>query len=304
MTDEASISNGTLTRATFATRIAWITALVALISSAPALAAPPQATKATEKKNADRLFELHLADAASYEIFRDTAHQQTLELRRQPVYLWSNPTRNMGQTGAVFVWTWQGRPEVVASIFSHPEKGKRMVVHELVSLSTEVLEPRRESENTWQPRAGVVMQPLPGAPAPADSSKQRQFQMRAFSRDFSGHSLDYEKQTWELRRLPTPLIQYASPELGILDGALFAYVTSAGTDPEVLVLLEARETRSGPQWRFAVARFSDLDLWVNYKDTEVWTSIRSSENTTFNDPQHRYRLYRDRFIDDMIEVDP
>src|SRR5262249_61114506 len=110
--------------------------LVVLIVAKQAFAAPPQATKAAEKKNSDRLFELHLTDAAQYEIVRDTARQQKLELRRQPVYLWSNPTRDNGQTGAGFVWTWQGRPEVLASIFSHPEKGRRVVVHHLVSLST------------------------------------------------------------------------------------------------------------------------------------------------------------------------
>jgi hypothetical protein len=304
MTDDSLTPNVALARVRFAVRCAGLALAVALTVAAPALAAPPDGRKDAEKKVADRLFELHLGDAAQYEIFRDAAHRQKLELRRQPVYVWSNPTRDNGQTGAVFVWTWQGRPEVVASVFSHPENGKRVVVHELVSLSTQVLQPRRESENTWQPRAGVVLQPLPGAPAPADSSKQRQFQMRSLSREFSGHSLDYEKQTWELRRLPTPLIQYESPELGILEGALFAYVTSAGTDPEVLVLLEARGSPNGPQWQYTVARFSDLDLHVNFKNSEVWTSIRGPENTLYNDPQHRYRLYRDRIIDEITEVDP
>jgi hypothetical protein len=301
MTEEIRESNVERGRAT-GMMAALLAACLAAGGTGPAARADEQ--KPANKKIADRLFELHLGDAAQYEVFRDAAHHQKLELRRQPVYVWSNPTRDKGQTGAVFVWTWQGRPEVVASIFSHPEKGKRVVVHELVSLSTQVLEPQRASENQWQPRAGLALAPLPEAPPPADSSKQRQFQMRALSRDFSGHSLDYEKQTWELRRLPTPLVQYESPELGILDGALFAYVTSAGTDPEVLVLLEARESPNGPQWQYAVFRFSDLDLHVNYKKSEVWTSIRGPENTLYNDPQHRYRLYRDRIIDEITEVDP
>jgi hypothetical protein len=260
--------------------------------------------KSVDKKSADRLFELHLDDAAQYDIFRDQAHSQRLELRRQPVYVWSNPTRSQGQTGAVFVWTFKGRPEAIASIFSHPEEGQRVVCHELLSLSTAVLDPQRASENRWQPRAGLALQPLPEAPPPAESSKQRQFQLRALSRDFSAHSIDYDRRTWELRLLPKALLQYESSALGILDGALFAFVTDAGTDPEVLVVLEARRTDDGPQWQYAVARFSDLDLYAQFRKKEVWTSIRSSGNSLWNDPEHRYRLYRDRIIDEIIEVTP
>ncbi|MEJ7637510.1 MAG: hypothetical protein WKF75_05825 [Singulisphaera sp.] len=46
------------------------------------------------------------------------------ETRREPVYRWTNPTRVGGQED-VFVWTYKRRPEVVASIFSHPHNGGR-----------------------------------------------------------------------------------------------------------------------------------------------------------------------------------
>ena len=71
---------------------------------------------------AERLQALHTAEAATYAIYRDPARAEKLELRREPVLRWSNPTRNGGQEGDVFVWTYRGRPEVIASIFSHPAK--------------------------------------------------------------------------------------------------------------------------------------------------------------------------------------
>src|SRR5580700_12145422 len=79
------------------------------------------------KAKGQRLLELHTNDAASYSIFRDAARTQKLELRREPVYRWTNPTRVGGQVGEVFVWTYRGRPEVVGSIFSHPSGDGRRV---------------------------------------------------------------------------------------------------------------------------------------------------------------------------------
>ena len=78
-------------------------------------------------------------------------------------------------------------------------------MHELHSLSAAVLDPVRASENRWQPKAGLSLRPVPSAPAPADSGKQRQFQIRALSREFSARSVDYDFHTWELRlRRPRP----------------------------------------------------------------------------------------------------
>jgi hypothetical protein len=42
---------------------------------------------------AERLLALHVADAASYSIDRDLARAERLELRREPIDRWSNPTR-------------------------------------------------------------------------------------------------------------------------------------------------------------------------------------------------------------------
>jgi hypothetical protein len=218
------------------------------------------------------------------------------------VYRWTNPTRVGGQTGDVFVWTYKGRPEVVASIFSHPhEPGRqRVMCHELHSLSPEVLTVDRDSPSAWEPKApGIDPKPVPGAPAPAKTAAARGVQLRAIGREFAGRSLSDREVSWELRLLPQPLIRYESPELGVTDGALFALVSSAVTDPEIILVLEDRQTPEGPRWVFGAARFSDMNLWLTHKRQEVWTSIRSAENTFNHDAEDRFRFYQDRMIPEL-----
>jgi hypothetical protein len=273
--------------------LAVVTVSLVLTAQAPAPGVRP---------TADQLLKLHTQDALSYAIFRDPARTQALELRREPVYRWTNPTRVSGQTGDVYVWTYKGRPEVIASIFSHPaEPGRqRVMCHELHSLSTEVLTVDRDSPNSWEPKApGIEPKPVPGAPAPAKTAAARGVQLRAIGREFAGRSLSDREVSWELRLLPQPLIRYESPELGVADGVLFALVSSAGTDPEIVLVLEDRETPEGPRWVFGAARFSDMNLWLTHKGQEVWTSIRGPENTFNHDAEHRFRFYQDRMIPEL-----
>ena len=257
---------------------------------------------AADQKKVKRLLALSQIEAERYTIYRDSARREKLELQKEPVYVWTNVIRNRGQNGAVFVWTWRGRPEVVGSFHSNPtdqEASKRAIVHELHSLSPVIVYPEREGPHRWQPKAGLVLKPVPNAPKPADSPRQRLFQMREMAREFSAHSIDGEKQTWQLRLLTQPLFRYESTDPEVTDGALFGFVTSAGTDPEVIILLEARQGQAGREWRYAVCRFSDLDLYVKHKDVEIWTSVRGGENIQEHDPQHLYRLIFDRRIDEL-----
>jgi hypothetical protein len=256
------------------------------------------------RAKSQRLLQLHTDDAASYSIYRDERRTQKLELVREPVYRWTNPTRVGGQVGEVFVWTYRGRTEVVGSIFSHPSgDGRRVVCHELHSLSLAVLVVDREASEHWVPVApGVDMKPVAGAPTPAGNAAQRLTQMRGVAREFSGRSLSDQGQAWELRLLPQPLYRDEhSADPDVLNGALFTLVSSAGTDPEIILLLEARKSQSGTQWFYGAARFSDMNLWLKHKGNEVWSSIRSDENTFNHDAKHRFRFYQDRIIPEVGE---
>jgi len=71
-----------------------------------------------------------------------------------------------------------------------------------------------------------------------------------------------------------------------------ALVTDAGTDPEVLLLLEARKDG----WHYALLRFCDASAWVNHKDKEVWTAVRDTENVQLNNPDHTYQVFQKQHI--------
>ena len=47
-----------------------------------------------------------------------------------------------------------------------------------------------------------------------------------------------------------------------------------GTDPEALLLIEARQTNPSRclAWHYAIARFTDQQLWVRHKGKEVFTA--------------------------------
>jgi hypothetical protein len=70
--------------------------------------------------------------------------------------------------------------------------------------------------------------------------------------------------------LPQPLFRYGDDGKEVVDGALFAYVWTTGTDPEFLLLLECRNTPQGMQWQFAPMRFTLRPLRLEHQGKEVW----------------------------------
>jgi hypothetical protein len=272
--------------------------LLVLPIQPPALKGDSKLQQAARSRR-EQLLEIYINEAAGYTIYRDASRKERVELKREPVYVWTNPVRQGGQDGAVFVWTCRGRAEVLGSFFSVVEAGKRKLYHEFHSLSLSVLDVSRAGSNTWIPEApGIELTPFTGAPAPASSAPRRLAQMRALTHDFSASTKDHEDRAWELRLLPQPFYRYQSTDPDVLDGASFAFVTSAGTDPEALLLVEARKPAAAgsPVWHYAVARFTDLNLWVRYKGQEVFSAPLIPYNQPQQDPKHRYRVFDDRYI--------
>ena len=236
-------------------------------------------------------------EAAEYSIAVETAPKKALELKKEPVFEWLNPARS-AQQGAVFLWLRDGRPAALACIFSHPHDklAGRQINHELHALDAEKLVVKRDEYNQWKPQAGLARQELPDAGEPADTPGKRLLQMRKLAQEFTGHSVDRDGKRWEFRLLPTPMYRYPAAKNGVVDGALFALMSTAGTDPEVLLLIEAKETDGKLRWDYACGRFSDWELRVQRKDKEVYSSVPSDTNPFTNDPKHLYRLYQEKVV--------
>lgn len=263
---------------------------------------PPAAPAATSPSATIRskLLELYLDEAGDFDILRNGDEREKLALREEPIYVWSNPLVAHGQYGAVYVWTWQGRPDAVGTIFVYNVSGPGdlWIMHEFHSLSPEKLTTARRSrrQTPWQPQAGVEIKPLDDGPTPAAKPAARLSQMRAIAREFSVHTVTLQGERWELRLLPQPLFRYDVGGAEAVDGALFAFVTSAGTDPEVMLMIESRQTKSGPRWHYAPLRFTLFDLTVEHQGKVVFKSMNAELKKSGHNPDDTYHVYRERTI--------
>jgi hypothetical protein len=230
---------------------------------------PPNARP--EATTSALLHEVYLREASGYDFFLDAERRQKLELRREPVMRYVSPGDYRGE---LYVWTYHGRPAVIGAFFSSPlGNTSRRVMHEFQSLAPHPLVAGAGSEARWQPQeAGITLGTIPGAPEPARDNALRLAQMRALARRYSAHMARQDGQIEELRLLPQPLFRY-EPEAGdpeVVDGAVFGYVWTTGTDPEVLLVIEARRAGGNLRWHFAAARFTNREAWVKDQKQEIW----------------------------------
>ena len=260
------------------------------------LLAPPESDDALAKK----MLPIYVKEAEAYSIGVESAPKKALAFKKEPIFEWSNPVRSGVQQGVVFLWLRDGRPAALGSIFSQPatQFPGRRVMHEFHALDPEKLVVTRPKEalNEWKPEAGLERQELPEAVAPADTAAARLVQMRRLAQEFTGHETDKDGKRWDLRLLPAPLYRYPTAKTGVIDGALFTLVSTAGTDPEVLLLIEAKEEKGKTRWAYACGRFSDRNLYVQRKDRDIWSSILSDTNSHLHNAQHTYRLYGDKVV--------
>jgi hypothetical protein len=251
---------------------------------------------------AKQMLPIYVKEASEYAIAVETSPKtkKELELKKEPIFEWSNPTRQGLQQGVIFLWLRDGRPSALGCVFSQPHDKPvgRQIIHEMHALDPEklIVTPRRNALNEWKPQAGLARKELADAPVPAATPPARLLQMRRLAQEFTGHEMDDEGKRWELRLLPAPLYRYPEAKSGVIDGAIFTLVSTAGTDPEVLLLIEAREEGGKLRWEYACGRFSDRSLYVQRNDKEVWSLVRNDTNTFNNDPQHLYRVYADKVV--------
>jgi hypothetical protein len=245
---------------------AWVAA-AAMMFFAPSLVAGQEPDAETLRKN--RLEEMRRrAEELVVHIGR-----RKVEPVAEPLLRFGDPTRAF-HDGTLWVWSDRGRPLAMASI----EHYETVWAYELISLSDAPFELRDATGWLWKPAAGPTPQAkVPEAPAPAETTQTRQRQARALSLRFSALELiraDTEKV--HLRLQPRPIHQYQDRESGLLDGVMFVF--SNGTNPEVLLILEAvKPDGADPHWRYALAPVSTAALEASLDDRVVWTAKKTEK---------------------------
>jgi len=196
--------------------------------------------------------------------------------REQPLLRYSDPTRDFFD-GTVWAWGTSGRPVAIVTF----ERHESIWTYEVLSLAADGIAADLPTGQRWAPRKpGLEWQALPDAPAPADGEAQRLRQMKTLMERFSASEM-LGSESFELRRMPTPIHRYSDRDSGIRDGAMFLLVY--GTNPEVLVLIECREAGE-PKWYFNLSRLTAARVTVRLDGREVWTKPQVRNPEALDEP--------------------
>jgi hypothetical protein len=211
-----------------------------------------------------------------------------LALEPTPLLFYTNPVRATDQHGSIFLWTDQGRPAVIGSIWSalnRTDTSLRNITHEWHSLVEEPdVQAVRGGQTEWTSgEPGIAWQALELTPAPASSRPLRLVQMREIARGLTATITAEEAN--ELRLMTQPLYRYPEKPPAAIDGAIFVY--SLATDPELVVLVEATNASGTPAYRLAFARFGNLAMAVKSGERTLWTCNRGTPGRS----NGKYYLY-------------
>ena len=206
------------------------------------------------------------------EIERQVVGQSSFQRVPQPLLSWSNPQRQTF-AGAMYLWTDHRRPAAAACVYPNPKLDSTLDV-EFHSLSSEPLSATSDGSVVWQPStAGIEWMSGAKLVTPAKTRVARLRQMRQLAREFSSQLVPPTKNPVPLRLLDTPVYRYQRDDSAInvtddlIEGAIFLFVQ--GTDPEVILILEAVEGKSKDEWRYALARMTMVPMEVRRNETLV-----------------------------------
>lgn len=251
--------------------------LVVLLLSAPSSGQEP--VGAQKGKSASRLDEMN-AIVRSITLFRDDpGARRSVELRAEPLHRWTDPTRELFD-GVLWAWGGTGRPVALTSIEHYQgTNAMRDWSVEMLSLAPVPLDaetrgpsPDRGPTFHWTPPpSGLEMKPLPGAPRPAATEPARLRQVREIAARFTAEEVNRRvtDRRYVLRLLPRPIYRYSDPAASLLDGAFFLFVN--GTNPEILLLIEARGEGPLAAWSYGAARLCRAAPEVFLDGRQVWS---------------------------------
>jgi hypothetical protein len=236
-----------------------------LITAAQAPDNPPKPDSAKDKEEKAARMEYMKRAAKSYDIALAADAAKKLILIDEPLLRFNDDVTGVVD-GTLFVWMLDDRPAATASVWIR-KTGQEF--HEFQSLAAGALTASNQGVAKWTPtQPGIERKPAPHAPPPAATALRRLNQMRASAREYSATvTLDKDQQV--LRLLPQPVYRYGRPDGAVADGAIFAYCK--GTNPEVLLLVEAVKNGQELQWNHAFARMSSRGCEVRREDKAVWS---------------------------------
>ena len=215
--------------------------------------------KPVEKERQDRMLKF----AQSHKVIIAGSNEEAM-LLNLPIFSWANPQRS-AIGGALYMWTLKGRPVATIGLWTYKDTKDS---YEYQSLHEGALDVTCDAGEDWRPKdPGLKYLPIPNAETPAESKTLRLIQMRKIARDrFSSHAADGSDQ----RLLPTPIYRYDEFPDNVFDGAVFSFAD--GTDPETLLVFEARLIDKNPQWFYAFGSQTSRNVDGRLDGAKVWSN--------------------------------
>jgi len=241
------------------------------LTALPALADEPD----PKKEQLGRRREALLSEMRTLAGQTDVAYASgsgDITLHQQPVFRYDDqPRRFIDAT--MWIWTDGGRPVACQKIEAKYElnRGDALWGYCFTSLSADLLQVGWSGRKYQSTEPGIAWRSLADSPRPASGNTLRKRQLRELARGFNGRILQNPRtgDSSDMRLLTTPIFEYADPQSELLLGAIFGFETN-GTNPDLLVLVEARGATEKPEWQFAPARMTTGGITLNYKDKKVW----------------------------------
>ena len=178
----------------------------------------------------------------------------------EPLLRFSDPTRQM-EDATVWKLGEKGRPKAILVLekYSHHQYPS----YELTVTSNSPPKSVRSDAFRWNPdRETIKWKTLKSPTPPSKRETLRGLQMKQIAHQFSV-SEEFEGQTYQLRMLPKPLIRYADEMEKLVDGSIFVF--SHGTNPELLLLVEAHKSNDDTLvWKAGFARLGGASFAVEY----------------------------------------
>lgn len=253
----------------------FVLTLLLVLSVASAIRAQTAPPPSDEPATSDQQARLRAAEEHMAKIDVVLGRQDVKRIER-PLLIFGDSARDNGD-GTLWAWGEGGRPLVaIESYFNTKTGGQRINAITLVSDDLVVAKTPTDSSTLWQPKQTQIKPAVfPDAPAPDAKQTVRTRQLKELARRIAAHQFwDPDNSRYELRLLVQPVHRYSDEEAKIQDGAMF--VLAHGTNPEVLVLIEALgESIDKAQWHYALARCGSAEMHVAIDGKEVWTVGRT-----------------------------
>jgi len=213
-------------------------------------------------------------------VLKDQDKDQDVQIVPNPVFRYSDEERLIPDA-TLWVWTRDGRPVAIQKVEGNNHGGGRQWTICFASLSEGLLKTNWPSGRRYESQTpGVTFKPIPMAAPPSDKPRLRAAELKSLKDRFSGRlSVDGAgKGGAETRTIARPIYEYDDPASGLPRGAIFG-VSSTGTNPDLLLLIEARSDEDGNErWEYAHARMTSTSLILRLDDVDVWseTSVPTS----------------------------